>query len=1209
MKAAKPVEKDNKNHHSQSKKQKAKKPVVVPLPVAEVAPLQTQKPEESAALAGFATPNIKKTNANGIIAPVHGSQTIYDQGSGIMFKKHQESMAETGDINHPDTQKAEKDYISTLNISQVKDYHDLKSGTYVPKTLQEQAAAYQNAKSEAESKETIPEFISQSGGGDEDRVTHKGDIYTLHFHKYKKDEFGRIIDTNEKLDRYAERMIFGQEVNHNWTPKFTDAQVQALISNGTGITYRKSDYKGAEGGEGTGNGKKSSEEAGKENSLKPNQGKTLEELKSEMAKLPDEIKKLIGVGESNLKLADYQRLLAIAEELKQLSPQDIAVFQHLNLKATDNIELFEKTVDVFLAKKEQLKALIEQTPTANTPKSMQEAVEGSWQGFDDGKIGKISESDQYDLAREQTDKATLAQLQYMKDHPGEVAKDFAKSAMLLNTPETAEAIKKDLQEAANGDVNAWQRLAAGLGAGAKVSGWLLAVVCIAAVISMFTGVGELALLIDVLLVTTIALSVAESEARIKAASQAKDATTFKENVNQAAAARANAIVAVAMLGLAKAVSFIAKTFFPKTLAKIGESVKNFRARLREKMGLDNFAALKSGFLGELETNKQSLLQSGEQAKQTAAQTANELAQMDTQTFTEKLDQARDDFYSQATTQNGQTTNWKAISQTPEGLKGIETYKANLLQELRTEVPKHIDALVQEQVQAVSKLQEGIKLSENAEACDAVLQEYEKFSSPEEVAKRAYEKQIEITKNLSEKALQEINENLKKNDTKRAHKKLAEIIKNLSEKKATQEINESLKKNDTFEENPRKVEEKVEDSKNTEEKTQKYILANEKAKELITNAELERELVQRDLLNLAKESGGKMEGLDFAIKGEESLTRKIYDRTQDRHIEKIGVEKAISKVSSKMNDVLRFTITFEPKVYVENYLKIVKELEARGYKKTKTFNAWFQGDGSYKGLNATFETPSGQQFELQFHTEETFRIKSETHDLYEASRAADATEELKAINNAKQKAAYENIEIPENINLLEKNLQGIEGSLKEKNTKFVNAKLAEIIKNLSEKKASQEINESLKKNDLLKDIKYNPREDARFDVLAKEEGKNSLGDIAKAQNEAEAILLAEYEKYIQNPRRPNVKNGDPDLDFKVDGPPPYKYADVKTPVNRGDLEVQAIHIGKKITTQKGGADDVAHIVDLKNIPTDQKAIFVKNVINGANSSKGIIFINK
>jgi|GEM_PF-2042561 len=169
MKAAKPVEKDNKNHHSQSKKQKAKKPVVVPLPVAEVAPLQTQKPEESAALAGFAIPNINKTNANGIIAPVHGSQTIYDQGSGIMFKKHQESLAKTGDINHPDTQKAEKNYTSTLNISQVKDYHDLKSGTSLPKTLEEQAAAHQQNKKS-------PETNAETKSPGKKQISDKGDI-------------------------------------------------------------------------------------------------------------------------------------------------------------------------------------------------------------------------------------------------------------------------------------------------------------------------------------------------------------------------------------------------------------------------------------------------------------------------------------------------------------------------------------------------------------------------------------------------------------------------------------------------------------------------------------------------------------------------------------------------------------------------------------------------------------------------------------------------------------------------------------------------------------------------------------------------------------------------------------------------------------------------------------------------------------------------
>lgn len=169
MKAAKPVEKDNKNHHSQSKKQKAKKPLVVPLPVAEVAPLQTQKPEESAALAGFATQNINKTNVNGIIAPVHGSQTIYDQGSEIAYGRFQESMAETGDISHPDTKEREKDYISTLNISQVKDYHDLKSGTSVPKTLEEQAAVHQQNKK-------TPETNAETKSPEKKQISDKGDI-------------------------------------------------------------------------------------------------------------------------------------------------------------------------------------------------------------------------------------------------------------------------------------------------------------------------------------------------------------------------------------------------------------------------------------------------------------------------------------------------------------------------------------------------------------------------------------------------------------------------------------------------------------------------------------------------------------------------------------------------------------------------------------------------------------------------------------------------------------------------------------------------------------------------------------------------------------------------------------------------------------------------------------------------------------------------
>ncbi len=138
--------------------------------------------------------------------------------------------------------------------------------------------------------------------------------------------------------------------------------------------------------------------------------------------------------------------------------------------------------------------------------------------------------------------------------------------------------------------------------------------------------------------------------------------------------------------------------------------------------------------------------------------------------------------------------------------------------------------------------------------------------------------------------------------------------------------------------------------------------------------------------------------------------------------------------------------------------------------------------------------------------------------------------------------------------------------------------------------------------------YEPRKDPRFEELAREEGKTSKGDIIKAENEAEAILSAENQGIVENPRRPNRKLGEPDLDFKIDGPDPYRWTDVKTPVNRGNLTRMAEGIGKKIPLQKAGANDVLHIVDLKNIPSSQKVGFQQSVIDAAGSSDGIVFIN-
>ncbi|MBB6330944.1 outer membrane murein-binding lipoprotein Lpp [Chryseobacterium sediminis] len=157
MKAAKPVEKDNKAHKNQSKKQKPKDRVVVPLSEGQVANIQTQKSGDSSVKTGSVKPDRNRLGLNGTITAVHGSQTVYDQGAEIMHERFQENLIKTGDINHPDTQKMEKGYLATLNVSQVQDYNNIKSGNQVLKTPEEQSAVSQMVKNQETSAKTTRE--------------------------------------------------------------------------------------------------------------------------------------------------------------------------------------------------------------------------------------------------------------------------------------------------------------------------------------------------------------------------------------------------------------------------------------------------------------------------------------------------------------------------------------------------------------------------------------------------------------------------------------------------------------------------------------------------------------------------------------------------------------------------------------------------------------------------------------------------------------------------------------------------------------------------------------------------------------------------------------------------------------------------------------------------------------------------------------------
>jgi hypothetical protein len=163
-----------------------------------------------------------------------------------------------------------------------------------------------------------------------------------------------------------------------------------------------------------------------------------------------------------------------------------------------------------------------------------------------------------------------------------------------------------------------------------------------------------------------------------------------------------------------------------------------------------------------------------------------------------------------------------------------------------------------------------------------------------------------------------------------------------------------------------------------ERTELHRQSKAQAQQLITVAAKAESAATASLTSLADKTGGEMVGLDYRLKSEESLTRKIFDIADATGEDPV-------EVANDMKDVLRYTTVFAPDKYVEGVKATVAQLLATGHTKKKFKNTWGNKTG-YLGINAVFVTPDGAMFELQFHTPQSFHAKDEgTHDLYEEQR--------------------------------------------------------------------------------------------------------------------------------------------------------------------------------------------------------------------------------
>jgi hypothetical protein len=136
---------------------------------------------------------------------------------------------------------------------------------------------------------------------------------------------------------------------------------------------------------------------------------------------------------------------------------------------------------------------------------------------------------------------------------------------------------------------------------------------------------------------------------------------------------------------------------------------------------------------------------------------------------------------------------------------------------------------------------------------------------------------------------------------------------------------------------------------------------------------------------AKIPGAGLVGLQFSVKGEDRFKEKVAEEVRAKP------ERSIGEVAERMPDALRYTYQVEAACYTDGYWQIRQLLQEKGNEILMSRNSWQETE--YKGINTRWLSPSGQVFEVQFHTPESYQAKELTHKAYERlrSRATSAAE--------------------------------------------------------------------------------------------------------------------------------------------------------------------------------------------------------------------------
>ena len=191
----------------------------------------------------------------------------------------------------------------------------------------------------------------------------------------------------------------------------------------------------------------------------------------------------------------------------------------------------------------------------------------------------------------------------------------------------------------------------------------------------------------------------------------------------------------------------------------------------------------------------------------------------------------------------------------------------------------------------------------------------------------------------------------------------------------------------------------------------YPLGSEKlANKVYLEAKKQEPKISKDLLQISKNNGYKMYGLNNKLKTKESIQRKIdSDSIKDR--------LSSFKSAKKINDAVRYTFIFDNNNFVKDYYDIKINLENLGYKEQRCknyFSLYKEGKAKHKQVTSVFETKDGYKFEIQFQTPESQNAKDKKTPLYEERRKNNISLDRQKYLESEMEKLAENVPYPKDI---------------------------------------------------------------------------------------------------------------------------------------------------------------------------------------------------